>query len=81
MSQYYWKLGKCKDMIRTALRTHKEDPALIVEVDKITELDQIFDLLLKCKDIPLGNTYKRIDKIMGNVATQEEMNSYLDEIL
>lgn len=59
------KLDKCKSMIKTAMHNKKEDQALIDKVDQVTSIDGIFDLLLETKHMPLGFTYRRIDRIMA----------------
>ena len=61
------KLNRCKDMIRATLCLHKESFDLIDQVDRISNIGQIYELLQQTENVPLGYTYQRIDKIMGDV--------------
>ena len=59
------KLEQCKKMIKIAMKNKSESPELIARVDSVTDVSQIYDLLLESENMPLGFTYGRIDKIMG----------------
>ena len=59
------KLEECKEMIKIAMINKGESEELIARIDSITMLDEIYDLLQETEYMPLGLTYKRIDRIMA----------------